>query len=658
MTDIPVLTARGIGIAESYENALIALYKDGIEIETQYDKEGDLPSIDATMNITIKNPLSEPMIHKAFPGGIEDLREYLMELEGHKNHWVKNLNDPEDTRWEYTYNQRLTEWGTWKESNKTVGIGINQVKQVIKKLSNQPFSRQAQMITWMPQMDADVYDPPCFVGNTMILTPYGEKEIKDLKNKDVVYAVDINNGKLYKDFVKNFFRKKNKPIIRLKNNITEIECSEEQLIYTDKGWKKAKDIGKNDVIRISSSFEGSITEEMVVGFMHGDGWLTNGYNKSRAKPIKRYDVCFSIHPDSDDNWIINYISKYSQNKILTEERNVCSKTVVNGGISKKISVHDKQLWENLKSKKCPVGPKKDLKIEYSLEGKSREEIIHFLIGIYSAEGCIYFGKHPSIQIGMKWKDCIDLIKEILCKLEIKYTYFNYNDVYSIYIDSFENICKFINLVDFRLDSRKQSKFLALKYLINESSKKLNNKTRRLWEKLDKRIKTEKNSVYLPVEVSVEENKDVYDFEIEHKDHAIITNKIISHNCLQSIHFRLLEDRDEYYLNTNIRFRSNDAWNANFMNMFGLIFFIKNNIMDKLAEKLNKPVHMARVNWQADSYHIYGKDRKAFKERFINRLTSTTFEDRTYRFDDSIIQDIWNDSKKEIIKKIKLYDETH
>ena len=105
------------------------------------------------------------MIHKAFPGGIEDLREYVMELMGAKDHWVKNMDDPADTRWEYTYHQRLADWGTWKQKGPQErgrpGTGVDQVARVVDKLARQPFSRQAQMITWMPAEDLDAYDPPC-----------------------------------------------------------------------------------------------------------------------------------------------------------------------------------------------------------------------------------------------------------------------------------------------------------------------------------------------------------------------------------------------------------------------------------------------------------------------------------------------------------------
>jgi thymidylate synthase len=165
-TDIPVLHVVGRSLAESYERALTALLRGGVPIRTQYDRPGDPPSLDATMNITVLEPLAEPMIHKAFPGGIEDLREYVMELQGAKDHWVKNMNDPDDTRWEYTYHGRLAAWGTWRERrggvSQEVGLTrVNQIDAVLDKLARQPFTRQAQMITWMPNLDLTCYDPPC-----------------------------------------------------------------------------------------------------------------------------------------------------------------------------------------------------------------------------------------------------------------------------------------------------------------------------------------------------------------------------------------------------------------------------------------------------------------------------------------------------------------
>jgi thymidylate synthase len=120
------------------------------------------------MNMTVLELLSDPMIHKAFPGGIEDLREYVMELSGAKDHWMKNMDDPKDTRWEYTYHWRLKNYGTWKQRSPDSGeqeiaghFSVDQIDAVVQKLAQEPYTRRAQMITWMPNIDLHCYDPPC-----------------------------------------------------------------------------------------------------------------------------------------------------------------------------------------------------------------------------------------------------------------------------------------------------------------------------------------------------------------------------------------------------------------------------------------------------------------------------------------------------------------
>ena len=166
MKNIPVIAITATSLAEAYESALTALYEKGTRFKTQYDKPGDPLSMDCTMNITIEDPESDPMIHMAFPGGIDDLKEYVLELKGFKDHWTKHMNVESDTRWEYTYHGRLKAYGTWKElfDGNSIEAGdfkVDQIQSVIDKLSAQPFTRQAQMITWMPNIDNDCYDPPC-----------------------------------------------------------------------------------------------------------------------------------------------------------------------------------------------------------------------------------------------------------------------------------------------------------------------------------------------------------------------------------------------------------------------------------------------------------------------------------------------------------------
>jgi thymidylate synthase len=121
----------------------------------------------------------------------------------------------------------------------------------------------------------------------------------------------------------------------------------------------------------------------------------------------------------------------------------------------------------------------------------------------------------------------------------------------------------------------------------------------------------------------------------------------------------LEDEEgTYWLNCNVRFRSNDAWGANFMNMFGFIQFNKEVIAAGVAEKTGKRVRLGRLNWHADSFHIYGKDLKIAKERLLDRLKDMQFEDRTMCFNDEFIRDMYDQAEEPILQKIKNYDQSH
>lgn len=155
---IPVLNVQGVGIARAWERSLLELYRHGCPLKTEYDKPGDPPSCDATMVITIEQPLSEPMIHRDMPGGFEDLEEYCMEVtEGIKDHLVRNQGDPTDQRWEYTYHQRLFKY-QWPE---TGSMDIDQIEVMCQKLANSPHTRRAQAVTWKVWEDNDCYDPAC-----------------------------------------------------------------------------------------------------------------------------------------------------------------------------------------------------------------------------------------------------------------------------------------------------------------------------------------------------------------------------------------------------------------------------------------------------------------------------------------------------------------
>jgi thymidylate synthase len=75
--------------------------------------------------------------------------------DGIKDHLVRNPDDPKDTRWEYTYHQRLFKYEV--PSLKP----YDQVELLCQKLAKAPHTRRAQAITWKVWEDNDCYDPAC-----------------------------------------------------------------------------------------------------------------------------------------------------------------------------------------------------------------------------------------------------------------------------------------------------------------------------------------------------------------------------------------------------------------------------------------------------------------------------------------------------------------
>jgi len=92
-----------------------------------------------------------------------------------------------------------------------------------------------------------------------------------------------------------------------------------------------------------------------------------------------------------------------------------------------------------------------------------------------------------------------------------------------------------------------------------------------------------------------------------------------------------------------------------MNMFGFTHFNRLAVADPLQRITGRRVELGRMNWQADSYHLYGKDQKDFRARFQDRLASSSFDDRVFRFFDEPIQEIWREAGEAVQRKIDSYD---
>ena len=160
--DVPTINVTAECLPEAWEKAVVAVWRQGLAIKTQYDKPGDPLSKDATVMITVANPFNEPRIHKNFPGGPEELEAYRQEVVGGiHDHWI----DPVAGKWTYTYHERVFAYSPVEDLRNPNSlkpfIAVDQIQYIIDSLSACSHTRRAQAITWMPTCDPKTEDPPC-----------------------------------------------------------------------------------------------------------------------------------------------------------------------------------------------------------------------------------------------------------------------------------------------------------------------------------------------------------------------------------------------------------------------------------------------------------------------------------------------------------------
>jgi thymidylate synthase len=136
----------------AWEKAVIACWEQGESFPTEYDRPGDANSRDVSALIHVTHPFDEPRIHRAFPGGLDDLEKYRAEvLYGVHDHWI----DPAAGKWEYTYHERLRAYDV-------PGTAVfDQIAGLIEKLKAVPYTRRAQAVTWQVWNDMEIDDPAC-----------------------------------------------------------------------------------------------------------------------------------------------------------------------------------------------------------------------------------------------------------------------------------------------------------------------------------------------------------------------------------------------------------------------------------------------------------------------------------------------------------------
>ena len=153
---LPSLLIEAETLAEGWHKAMIACYEKGARaLDPQYQEKSAL-CYDADVTIRIARPLEEPIRHKfALYDDDRGLMQYILEVtHGIHNHWKRNPNDPNDTRWGYTYNERFSP---------QIPFVLARIKKDWEKRKDLS-SRKYTFGIWRPKEDSilEQGDPPCW----------------------------------------------------------------------------------------------------------------------------------------------------------------------------------------------------------------------------------------------------------------------------------------------------------------------------------------------------------------------------------------------------------------------------------------------------------------------------------------------------------------
>lgn len=143
---LPVVCIVAENLAAGWEQAVLQTWERGARIATQYDKPGDPESRDCSLFLAVADPFTEPRIHRAMPGGFDDLEVYRQEVvDGIHDHWI----DGQEGHWTYSYHERVAAF-----SVPGIEQPINQLEYVVQSLADTPHTRRAQCVIWKVWIDA------------------------------------------------------------------------------------------------------------------------------------------------------------------------------------------------------------------------------------------------------------------------------------------------------------------------------------------------------------------------------------------------------------------------------------------------------------------------------------------------------------------------
>lgn len=229
--NIPVFSVQAKSLPEAWEKAIILAWLGGAQIKTEYDREGDPPSKDCTMLVEIQEPFAEPRIHLGSPSGPEELEIYRLEV-------VKGIHDNHvgSGGWTYSYHDLLAAYRRWD----TV---VDQIAFIVEKLTEAPYTRRAQAITWDPFKDPSRQYPPCLQRIWCRLLPgEGGQPVLNMnshwRSRDG-YRADFMNKFVFTDFQRHIAGQLTERLGKTVRVGRYVDISDSYHIY-GKDWKEFK----------------------------------------------------------------------------------------------------------------------------------------------------------------------------------------------------------------------------------------------------------------------------------------------------------------------------------------------------------------------------------------------------------------------------------
>lgn len=193
----------------------------------------------------------------------------------------------------------------------------------------------------MPKLDG------CFDGDSLVWTTDGQVKIKDIEVGDSVLSFNESTQSIEVKPVVNTFNNglsKERDFLGIfttssKEKFDRIVCTKNHKIFTDCGWKEAKDLKQGDKIFSNARLRRS--RSAFVGLILGDGSLTI---EKRRKPdgnitckSYRYRLCSSIKDKASLEHIVNILGfggkyTYSKSGYGSELIKFTSKAITNEGM--------------------------------------------------------------------------------------------------------------------------------------------------------------------------------------------------------------------------------------------------------------------------------------------------------------------------------------